>query len=113
MTMGTKFYLKQMHLIAISFVLLSVLAIHSRARLGNESDNRVQPLNMCNDSNSCPTWFTCNAAKKKCQCENGHDVILCDNHRMLSAVPTCRCMTVDSNTGDIFAGACVYSCGGF
>ena len=109
--MGTN--LKQMHLIAISFVLFSVLTIHSKARLGNESDNRVQPLNMCNDGNSCPTWFTCNAAKKKCQCENGHDVVLCDNHRILSAVPTCRCVTVDSNTGDIFAGACVYSCGGF
>lgn len=102
---------KLMHLVIVSFMLL-VLSTHSKARLCDRSDNSVKLTNDCNDSNSCPTWFSCNAVKKKCQCENGHDVILCDNSRMLSAVPTCRCVTVDSNTGDTFAGACVYSCGG-
>ena len=107
--------LKPLHLIVVFFTLLSlVIPTHSNVKLSDKSDSYyVPPMNACNDSNSCPTWFSCNAAKKKCQCENGHDIILCDNSRMRSAVPTCRCLTLDSNTGDIFAGACVYSCGGY
>lgn len=103
-----------MNLKLVHFVVLSMLFIIPKARLiSDKNGNYAQPSNVCKDSNSCPTWFSCNATKKKCQCENGHNVILCDNSRMLSAVPTCRCVTLDSNTGDIFAGACVYSCGGF
>ncbi len=101
--------LKLVHLVD-TVALLNMISTHSNAKINNEY---VHPLSICNDNSTCPTWFSCNSAKKKCQCENGHDVILCDNSRMLSAVPTCRCLTLDSNTGDIFAGACVYSCGGY
>ena len=63
-----------------------------------------------NCSLDCPTWFVC-SAQNNCQCEDGHGLILCDNKRMLSALPTCHCITMDSDSGDIFAGYCAYTCG--
>ena len=106
--------MKLIHLAILVSSFIIIIPTHSKARLSDKQTD-MRPSNTCNDSNSCPTWFSCklNATKMKCQCENGHDNVLCDNNRMLSAVPICHCVTMDSNTGDIFAGACVYSCGGF
>ena len=49
---------KVMHLVIVSFMLL-VHSTHSKARLCDTSDNSVKLTNDCNDSNSCPTWFSC------------------------------------------------------
>ena len=101
--------MKLVYLIVLSLVLCALATRSLKPGVGDKLQEDM-PHVSCNGSSSCPTWFSCNA-DKKCQCKSRHDIILCDETKMLSAVPNCHCVTFDSNTGDVFAFACIYTCG--
>ena len=100
-----------MSLLMFMISLLAVVPTFKFGAYACQTSNSHKLHNQCNDSSSCPTWFYCNK-DNNCQCEEGYDIVWCNNKKMVSAVPNCHCVTTDMESGDTYAGLCVYSCGG-
>ena len=92
-------------------LLLSFTLILSEVKTscGNTTDHLAIDTKDC-DTQSCPTWFTCNS-ENRCECrDTAEGMIVCDNNNYISAIRICYCVTYDTFTNSTFAGACFYNC---
>ena len=76
---------------------------------GNTTNRSVIATKDC-DTQSCPTWFTCNS-ENHCECgDTAGGMIACDNGKLISAIRVCHCATYDRQTNSTYAGTCFYNC---
>ena len=87
-------------------LLIELLLISFLGSTQGKSDTFERDNNHCRNDSDCSTWFTCDS-NKECVCGNGHSgAVVCDNHRQMSAVLDCHCVTYDKESQSIFAGLC-------
>ena len=96
-----------MERLQLEFFLVSFLGSFQSTQGGR---SELKDSNNCRNGSECPTWFTCNS-HNECECGNGpSDAVVCDNHRLISAVLDCNCVTYDKETQSTFAGLCFFNC---
>ena len=88
-----------------------------KVEMSTKSD--AEAICTCSDSSDCLPWCTCHNGL--CQCDRMNkfsflrDIIKCRNNTYSSEslLKECRCLTsdIDRNTGKVYLGGCLYSCG--